>query len=87
VNLKEGTSEQLEYIQPNGQPAALELKVQKIAKKQASAASFGVLVRAERAAGSSHEYGSFLAIAGLHYSQRFGVLAYSAPSTGWHKRR
>jgi hypothetical protein len=76
VNLKEGTSEHVEYIQPDGQPAALELRVQKIVTKQASSASFGVLVRAEHAVASRRSDGSLLAAAGLHYSRRIGVLAY-----------
>jgi hypothetical protein len=78
VNLKEGTSEQLEYIQPSGQPAGLELRVDAITKQQASGTSFGVLLRAERAAASRSGDGSFLALAGLHYSPRIGVLAYSS---------
>jgi hypothetical protein len=86
VNLQQDSSEQLEYIEANGQPAAVELRVQTITKKQATAASFGVLLRAERAAASKRGDGSFLAIAGLHYSQRVGALVYSTRRSSWRQR-
>jgi hypothetical protein len=82
LNLKAGTGEQLEYLQANGEAAALELRVGTITPKHASTAAFGRLLLAEHKAAAKRGDGWLLAIAGLHYSRRGGVLVYS-----WHQRR
>jgi hypothetical protein len=78
LELAEGASEQLEYIEASGAVSALELHVSKIVRKAASAATFARLMHAQRLAGSARAYGPALALAGLRFGRENAVIVYTA---------
>jgi hypothetical protein len=81
LQLKEGASEQLEYIEASGSVSALELKVTKITRQQASAAAFARLMHAQRAAAAADAYGHQLATAGLRFGRAHAVIVFTARSS------
>ena len=95
IDLKEGKSEQLEYLSETGQVSTYELRVVSIASTKATSASVkSVLSAQSHAARSLLGSGGLLKLAGLHFSSQAGVLAFdhhpsaaSARTAQHHPRR
>jgi hypothetical protein len=77
IDLKQGASEQLEYVSASGQPVVYELRVVRIASTTASSASVKSVVVAQTRATHHLLGGRLLSLYGLHFSQP-GVLVFAA---------
>jgi hypothetical protein len=75
IGLKEGQTEQLEYLPPSGQPVTYELRVVSIAAASASAASVKTLLGdASKAGRALLAREGLMALPGLRYSPASGML-------------
>jgi len=93
IDLKEGKTEQLLYLAPNGTSVTYELRVVSIVSSTASSASVNSVLHAQSAAaGRLLGGGGPLSLAGLHYSSLAGVLVFggahasSAHAAARHQR-
>ncbi len=78
IALKEGQTEQLEYLPPNGQVVTYELRVVSIASTKASTAQVkGVLRGESKAGGKLLSRAGLVALPGLRYSPKAGVLVFT----------
>jgi hypothetical protein len=75
ILLKVGQAEQLEYLQPDGQPVTYELRVASIAETKASAASLR-RASASKAGRALLGPAGLRALGGLRFSQSAGVLVF-----------
>jgi hypothetical protein len=77
IDLKEGKTEQLQYLPPSGPLVTYELRVVSISKSSASTARVSSIQRAEgRIARRLLATGGALRLAGLRFSGRTGVLVF-----------
>jgi len=92
IDLKEGKTEQLLYLAPNGTSVTYELRVVSIVSSTASSASVNSVLRAQSDAAGRLLGGGPLSLAGLHYSSLAGVLVFggahasSAHAAARHQR-
>ena len=77
IDMKAGQSEQLEYLQSNGQTVTYELQIVSIASSAASSAAVKNLLRSESKAGRELlSRSGLVAIPDLRYSSQVGVLVF-----------
>ncbi len=86
IDVKEGKTEQLQYLAPTGSLVNYELRVVSISKGSASAAKVSSIQRTEgRIARRLFASDGALRLAGLRFSRRAGVLVFaSRPAFGAH---
>ncbi len=76
IELKEGKTEQLEYLSASGQPVTYELRVVSIASSNASTAAVRGVLNAQGKAGPLTN-GGLLKVSGLRFSSQPGVLVFA----------